>query len=178
MYMYVKCDQNISCVSRVMSIFTKIPRLAGPMLSKASSLFCIPLGWTMLQRLSMQNLILIYNVVQELWTFSLTDHGWPDWCSAKSHPSNTAVTRASGLTILIANVCKIWSKYTTCIRFIKSYEHFHKLLSDGPTDSHSAHMLVVQSHVLTCLWHIRSANTRKRGSRKFCLRGPTLTTFF
>ena len=38
MYKYVKLDQNIPCGSRVMSLLTNLPRLAGLMLSKASSM--------------------------------------------------------------------------------------------------------------------------------------------
>ena len=43
--------------------------------------------WTMLKQISMQNLIQIYHMVQELWAFLLTDDNRLDRCSAKPRPS-------------------------------------------------------------------------------------------
>ena len=44
------------------------------------------------------NFIQIYHVVQELWAFSLTDHDWLDWCSAKPSSWKKVLMHASGQT--------------------------------------------------------------------------------
>ena len=112
--------------------FSERPRPAKMMLREASSPVCTP-GWTMFKCISMQNLIQIYHVVQELWALSLTDHDQTNWCLTKPRPSKKAVTRASGSTML------------TCIRMrnlIKVYYVVQELwgfplTSNGRTDSHS-----------------------------------------
>ena len=60
-----KFEPNISCGSRVMSIFTKRARPAKMMLGEASSHFYTS-GWTILKYISIQNLNQIYDPVQAL----------------------------------------------------------------------------------------------------------------
>ena len=66
-----------------MSIFTYWPQQVRLMLSKPSSLKKVvshASGWGM----CMKNVIKIHHVIQELWAFSLTDHGGTDSHSAYS----------------------------------------------------------------------------------------------
>ena len=68
-------DLDIPYCSRVMRIFTNWLQQAGLMLSKTSPTKKDGLACQWLGNVDMQNVIEIYHVVQEIWTFSLTANG-------------------------------------------------------------------------------------------------------
>ena len=76
MHVYAKCDQNIPCGSRVMNIFTRILSSLTVLRDQLYAVACCESPITffkMLKCISMQNIIKIYHVVQELCAFSLKD---------------------------------------------------------------------------------------------------------
>ena len=91
-------------------------------------------AWRTLTCISMQNLIRIYHVIQELFAFLLTANGRTDgrtdskaiivvhtngcYSYMRSRPSKTAVKYVSGKAMLI---------FTTMRNLIKTYHVFHEL---------------------------------------------------
>ena len=133
----------------------------------------------------MQNLIQIYHAVQELWAFSLNDHDWPDWCSAKL-VHQKGMLRMPVVRLLMPNMIKIYHVVQELWVFSPTangrtdgqidrhtYIHTDRRTdgrTDGQTDSHSdfsAHLQLKHAGVPTVVYQFRDVSITARRVNTF-----------